>query len=324
MSMRWLKQLVLSEYLILYLCILYFAVFSFVEPFFPTGDNMMNIFNNVMPLLIIAIGQTVVMITGGIDLSVTSVVAFTSVIGASLMTSDGGMLGGSALAAPAGILVMLVVGAMIGAVNGVAITRFHMPPFIVTLTIMMIVSGAAIWYTSSLPIYNLPVSFTMWGKGSLFNIPFAAFIVAVVMVICHFMLGRTLLGKWIYAIGRNVKTSVVSGVGVNRTLMKVYIISAICGVIGAILLTGRLETGSPVLARGMFLDVIGAAVIGGTSLFGGKGKVMWTLFGVLFITLVDNSLNLLGLSYFTIMMIKGAIILFAALMDSLRTRWSVA
>lgn len=324
MSFGWLKKLFLSEYLVLYLCVAYFVIFAFIDPIFPTWDNLRNIFKNMMPLLVIAIGQTVVLITGGIDLSVTSVVAFTSVAGASVMTLDGGWLAGSPLAAPAAILIMAALGVVFGLINGTAITRFHMPPFIVTLTMMMVVSGAAIWVTRSLPIYNLPVAFTMWGKGSLFGIPFSVFIVGIVMVIIHLMLSRTLPGKWIYAIGRNVKASEISGVAVNKTLMLVYVISALCGVIGSILLTGRLETGSPVMAQNMFLDVIGAAVIGGTSLFGGKGKVVWTLFGVLFITLIDNSLNLLGLSYFTIMMIKGAIILFAALLDALRTKWSAA
>ncbi|TBL76539.1 ABC transporter permease [Paenibacillus thalictri] len=319
-----LRKALLSEYLVLYLCIVYFVGFMFINPIFATGDNLFNIFTSMLPLLVIAVGQTVVLITGGIDLSVTSIVALCSIVGGSLITSDGGALSGSPLATPLAIMITILLAAVIGWFNGFAVTQIKMPPFIVTLTLMMILSGIAIWYTRSLPVYNLPKSFTMLGKGSFYSIPNAAFIVGGAMLVIHFMLSKTLFGSWIYAIGRNAKTSEISGIQVNKMIIFVYVLSAICGAIGAILLTGRLETGSPVMAKGMFLDVVGAAVIGGTSLFGGKGKVLWTLFGVLFITLIDNSLNLMGFSYFTIMMIKGAIILGAALVDSLRGKLSAA
>jgi len=315
-----LRRLLMSEYLVLYLCLLYFAVMSIIEPIFAGGENLANIFANMLPLLIIAAGQTVVLITGGIDLSVTSIVAVCSIVGASLITSDGGVLAGMPFGVGLTFIVMLLIGMFIGWLNGIAVTKFGMPPFIVTLTMMMAVSGFAIWYSKSLPIYNLPDSFVFLGRDAFFFIPYAAVVVGIVLWLIHFMLNHTLFGRWIYSVGMNVKASQISGVPVHRTLIWVYVISAICGVIGAILLTGRLETGSPVMARGMFLDVVGAAVIGGTSLFGGKGKVVWTIFGVLFITLIDNSLNLLGLSYFTIMMVKGAIILIAAFTDSIRNR----
>jgi ribose transport system permease protein len=291
-----------------------------IVPIFATQENMINIFANTLPLLIIAIGQTVVLITGGIDLSVTSVVALASIVGASLITSDGGLLSGYSFGVPVTILIMLAIGIAIGLLNGISVTKFHMPPFIVTLTMMMAISGIAIWYSQSLPVYNLPEAFTFLGGGSFSFFPYAAIVVGITLVIVHIILNHTLFGKWVYAIGLSPRTSSISGIPVQRVLIMVYIISAICGVMGALLLTGRLETGSPVMAKGMFLDVVGAVVIGGTSLFGGKGKVVWTVFGVLFITLIDNSLNLMGLQFFTIMMVKGAIILFAAFIDALRNR----
>jgi len=320
MLRKTIRRIFASEYLVLYLCLVYFAVMAFIEPIFATGENMANIFANMLPLLIIAAGQTVVLITGGIDLSVTSIVAVCSIVGASLITADGGVLSGVPLGVPLTFAAMFLIGIILGWFNGVAITKFGMPPFIVTLTMMMGVSGFAIWYSRSLPIYNLPDAFVMFGRDSVFFIPYAAFIVFIILWILHLVLSRTLFGRWVYAVGMNAKAARISGVPVHRTIIRVYIISAVCGVIGAILLTGRLETGSPVMARNMFLDVVGAAVLGGTSLFGGKGKIVWTVFGVLFITLIDNSLNLIGMSYFTIMIVKGAIILLAAFIDAIRNR----
>jgi ribose/xylose/arabinose/galactoside ABC-type transport system permease subunit len=278
----------------------------------------------MLPLLIVAIGQTFVLITGGIDLSVTSIIALSSVAGASVISSDQGLLAGHPLAVPVGILVMLLMGATIGLINGAAITKFKMPPFIVTLTMMMFFSGFAIWLTQSKNIYGLPESFIAIGKGSLFIIPYALILALIIGTLAHLILTNTLIGRWIYAIGLNVKTSSISGVPVNRTILFTYVVSGICAAVAAILYTGRIETGSPVLGQKILLDIVGAVVIGGTSLFGGKGKIIWTVFGVLFMVLIENSLNLLNYSYFTIMIIKGLVILMAALLDALRRRFVLA
>lgn len=311
-----LKRLILSEHLVLSLSLLYFAVLTPFTPGFASADNFANILATLLPLFIVAVGQTIVLITGGIDLSITSIIALTSITGAAVMSGDHGWLAGSPLAVPAAILAMLLVGAMVGLLNGVAITRFKMPPFIVTLTSMMFFSGLAIWLTKSKSIGNLPAAFNaIGGKTGL------AFAVAVLLGLAvHVMLGRSLWGRWLHTVGHNARAAFIAGVPVSGVTVSAYVLSGVFAAVASVLYTGQAESGSPVLAQRLLLDVIGATVLGGTSLFGGRGKVLWTLSGVLFLKLIDNSLNLLDLSYFTIMMVKGAVILFAALMDTLRSR----
>jgi ribose/xylose/arabinose/galactoside ABC-type transport system permease subunit len=301
-----------SEYLVLCLGILYFLALAPFTPGFASPENLANLLATLLPLFIVAIGQTVVLVTGGIDLSVTSIMALTSIAGAAVMGGDHGWLAGSPLAVPVAILAMLVVGALVGLCNGVAITQFKMPPFIVTLTSMMFFSGLAIWLTKSKNIGNLPAAFNAIGGKT--GLAFAA--AAMLGLAAHLMLSRSLWGRWLYAVGHNARASFISGVPVSRVIISAYVVSGVCAAVAAVLYTGQAESGSPVLAQRLMLDIVGATVIGGTSLFGGRGKILWTLFGVLFLKLIDNSLNLLDLSYFTIMMVKGAVILFAALMDT--------
>lgn len=305
-----------SEYLVLLLCGVYFAAVAPFAPGLASPANMANILSAMLPLLVVATGQTLVLIAAGIDLSVTSIIAMASVTGAMVMTGDGGYLAGSPLAAPAGVLVMLLVGAAIGVLNGAVITAFRMPPFIVTLTTMMFFSGAAIWLTGSESLYNLPPGFVVVGR----NVWTTAALAGGVTLLAHLATTRTLYGRRLHAVGYNERAALISGVPVNRVTLLTYMASGLCAASAAVLITGRLETGSPVHWRNNLLDVIGATVIGGTSLYGGRGKVVWTVFGVLFLTILDNSLNLLNLSYFTIMMVKGSVILFAAVLDAARTR----
>ncbi|MCH6256137.1 ABC transporter permease [Puniceicoccaceae bacterium K14] len=297
---------------------------SFITPgFFSLGNNW-NLLFNLMPLVIVSIGQTCVMLTGGIDLSITSTIALSSVVGASFMSSDSGLGFNPSVSTFIGIGVMLVVGAAIGLVNGVAVTKLGMPAFMVTLTTMMFFSGFAVWLTESQNIYNLPDSFLRISSMSMRDVPIPVVAALGVMLIAYFILNTTVIGEWIYAVGLNVKVARISGVNVDGTIISCYVFCGVCAALGAVLYTSRLETGSPIMGQNILLDVIGAVVIGGTSLFGGKGKVKWTLFGVLFISLLDNGLNLIGLSYFLIMIVKGLVILFAAILNVLKERPSLA
>lgn len=310
-------RVISSEHLVLILCGTLFATLAPFTPGLASGDNSVNLLGNMAPLLIVALGQTLVLITGGIDLSVTSTIALTSVVGALAMNGETGWLRGSPTATPIAILLMLGLGGLIGAGNGIAITRLRMPPFIVTLTTMMFLSGLAVWLTSSKPIFGLPTAFTALGAKLGFALPIAAALAGAV----HLMLSRSLFGRWLRAVGYNPRTARVSGVPVDAVVIAAYVASGILAAAASVLYTARLETGSPVLGQRILLDVIGAAVIGGASLLGGKGQVLGTLFGVLFLSLLDNSLNLLGLSHFTIMMVKGGVILLAAFLDTARHRW---
>lgn len=324
----WLRRLLLSEYLVLLLTVLYVAVMALLAPEILAAATWADILGAMMPLLIVAVGQAFVLIVAGIDLSATSNLAISSVLAAAVMTLDGGPLAWAPfwLAIAVGIVVFVVVGSALGSLNGACITRFNMPPFIVTLTTMMFFSGLAIWVTTLLTpdgssIGNLPPGFAFLGQGRIAGVPFSVLIALVVCAAAHVTLSRTLYGRWLFAIGVNARAAEISGVPVRRVVFWAYVICGACAGIAAILYTARLETGSPVLGQRILLDVVGAAVIGGVSLFGGKGKVIWVVFGALFLTVVDKGLSLLGLSLASVFAIKGGVILLAAIVDAQRQRF---
>jgi ribose/xylose/arabinose/galactoside ABC-type transport system permease subunit len=312
-------RLVRSEYLVLILC---GALALTLAPFAPgllSIGNLNNVVANLLPLLVVAVGQTIVLIVGGIDLSATATIALASVIGGMAANMETGWFAGQPFATPLAILLMLLLGAAIGGFNGFAVTKLRMPAFMVTLTTMMFVSGLAIWLTRSKNISGLPTTFTMLGD----RIWIVLLVASTLAGFAHFMLAHSLFGRWLHAVGYNARAAFVSGVPVDRVIMGAYVVSGVMAAAASVLYTARLETASPVLGQRMLLDVIGATVIGGTSLFGGKGKVVWTLFGALFLTLLDNGLNLIGLSHFSIMMVKGAVIVLAALLDATRKRLEI-
>ncbi len=352
-------ELFLSDYFVLYLSLAYFLLLAPFLPTLSTPANLSNLLSNMWPLLVVAVGQTFVLTIAGIDLSQGSVAGLTSVVGATLLataapaavlantpvwgvflTEEGGLLAGTAYATAIGVAAMLAVAALIGLANGLSVARLGMPPFMVTLVTMIAVGAFAIWLTQSNNIRELPESFVTLGKGDIVSVYFGPqlesqisrrevysfvtwpMVIALsVAVLAHVLLNRTVFGRWIFAIGINRKAAEISGVPVARVIVAVFVISAVCAAIASILYTARLETGRPTLGAGNFLlDVIGATVIGGTSLFGGKGKIIWTFFGVLFFVLLSNTLNLMNLSAFHIDMVKGGVILAAALLDVIRTR----
>jgi ribose/xylose/arabinose/galactoside ABC-type transport system permease subunit len=312
--MSLLRRALLSDYFVLWLCIAYGVAIAPFAPGFATLDNFGNILATLLPLFLVALGQTLVLIAGGIDLSVTATIGLTSIVGAMAINDENGWLAHHAFATPLGVTLMLAVGGAAGAFNGVAIMKFRMPAFIVTLASMMAFSGLAVWLTQSRAINRLPASFTLLGG----NLAVAFSIVVALALFVHLMLSRSLFGRWLYAVGHNAQAAHISGVPVSGVLITAYVSSGMLAALASVLYTGLAETGSPILGQRILLDVIGATVIGGTSLFGGKGKVLWTLFGVLFLKLIDNSLNLLNLSIFSITMVKGSVILLAAVVDSLR------
>ncbi|QEH35179.1 Ribose transport system permease protein RbsC [Aquisphaera giovannonii] len=312
----------LSEYAPLLLAAAYFLAASATVPGLGTPRNLSNLVVNVLPLLVAALGQTAVLIAGGIDLSIPAVVAACSVASARLMTAagPGGLDVPSPQMVPAAVAIALGLGAGIGLFNGLAVAALRVPPFLVTLSTSMVVGGATLWATHSRNIANLPASFTDLAYGRVGGVPLFVPLVAALALAMHLMLGRTLIGRWLYAVGQNARASRVSGVPVGRVTACAYAVSGLCAAVAALLYTARLETGLPTMGREILLDVVGAAVIGGTSLAGGKGTVLGTVFGALLLALIDNSLNLIGLEYYAIMMAKGLVILLAASIDLLRAR----
>lgn len=334
-----LKKILLSEYFVLYLSIIYFLVLTPFVSNLASFENMGNIVSNMWPLFAVAVGQTVVLIIAGIDLSQTSIMGMTSVVGAMIMTSkldpvlfsksplwgwfvneNGGPLANSLAALPVAIIVMLITGVLIGILNGLAITKLRMTPFMVTLVSQIFFGAFAIFLTKSQNVISLPQAYKEIGNGGISFIPYAMLIAIALAAIAHILLGKTMLGRWLYSTGTNMKASKTSGVPTDKVIIFAYAFSGFCAAIASILYSARLGMGRPTLGANILMDIIGATVIGGTSMFGGKGKVLWTLFGVLFFVLLSNTLNLLNLSYFTINIVKGAVILLAALIDVTRTR----
>jgi ribose/xylose/arabinose/galactoside ABC-type transport system permease subunit len=318
------KKLLYSQYLLLYLTVAYLLIATQVVPGFLSANNIKSVVSNLLPLLIAAIGQSFVLITAGIDLSVTSVFACSSVVGGWIMTSNSGPFSGGSWALPAGLLAMFVVAIGIGMINGLSITQFEMPPFIVTLSTMTFFAGVALWMVRSRNIYHLPRLMLTLGKGSVAFVPYPLLAACALVWAAHWVLTHTILGRWLFAVGYNPRAAVISGVPIGRTIIFAYVACSVCAALATILLIGRLETASPIIGQRLLLDVIAAPVIGGVSLFGGRGKIQWVILGALFVTLMDNSLNLLGLSSFVIMMAKGGLILFAALLDGFRNASSVS
>jgi ribose/xylose/arabinose/galactoside ABC-type transport system permease subunit len=333
------RHILLSENFVLYLSIVLFAALYLFMPYIAGRRNLANLSSNMWPLLALVLGQMFVLILGGIDLSQTSIMALTSVVGAMLMTTrldptlfaksplwgsllsaDGSPISGTLLAVPLGIAVMLIVGTFVGLLNGLAVAKCRMPAFMVTLVSMMFFSGLAIYLTKSENIMYLPDAYTKIGSGGLGPVPWSLLIVLVLAVASHVALRHTILGQWFFAVGKSVRTSVVSGVPTERVIVIGYALSGFCAAVASVLYSARLAGGRPTLGQNLLLDVIGAAVIGGISLFGGKGKVLWALFGVLFFVLLSNSLSMLALPFYAEPVVKGAVILLAALLDVTRTR----
>lgn len=306
--LRW----TLSEHLVLGLTVLLFFALAQFTPGLISSANLLNILGYLLPLFIVAIGMTLVMITGGIDLSVTSIIALTSVVGAKLMTTDGG-----GTPAAIGVMAMLTLGAGLGAMNGAVITLLRLQAFIVTLASMMFLSGFAVWLTQSKNIYGLPGSFLALGQ----RLPIALALTVALAVAAHLMLRRTVFGRWLYALGQNATAAHISGVPVRAMTFTAYVASGFCAALASVMLTGRLETGSPVLGREILLDIIGATVVGGTSLFGGRGNVLpGTLIGAMLTQTIENGLVVINANPYIYPMVTSTVIFAAVLLESLRKR----
>ncbi|WP_414050968.1 ABC transporter permease subunit [Macrococcus animalis] len=277
---------------------------SFIAP-----SNIFNLLRQVSINGLIAFGMTFVILTGGIDLSVGSILALSSALTALMITS-----GVDPILA---LLIGALIGAILGAVNGILITFGKMAPFIATLATMTIFRGLTLVVTDGNPITNLGdnVLFQMFGKGYLLGIPVPAITMLIVFLVLYFILHKTVFGKNTYAIGGNEKAAFISGIKVNKVKILIYSISGLMAAIAGAILTSRLNSAQPTAGTSYELDAIAAVVLGGTSLTGGKGRIFGTLIGVLIIGVLNNGLNLLGVSSFYQQVIKGVVILIAVLID---------
>jgi ribose transport system permease protein len=289
--------------------------FAIIEPQFFTSSNLLNVGRQAAVLIIVACGMTLVIISANIDLSVGSSVALCAVVGASLSTTVG-------LNGPVTIIAMIALGAVIGAVNGALVAWAKINAFIVTLGMMTVLRGAALTFTGGYPISGVPDDARYLGFGIVAGIPVPLIVTVVVFVAVALLLSKTVAGRHIYAIGGNETSSHIAGVSVARTKFFTFMVSgALCG-LGAVVLLGRLGAGLPTSAQGLELDAIAAVIIGGASLFGGRGSVFGTLFGALILAVLQNGLNLIGVNSFVIQILSGAIIILAVLLDRVRSRTS--
>ncbi|NBJ70305.1 ribose ABC transporter permease [Roseburia sp. 1XD42-34] len=284
-------------------------VLGMMSDSFFTLNNILNLLRQVSVNALIAFGMTFVILTAGIDLSVGSTLALGSALTAGLLA--GGM--DPFLA----ICIGLLIGLMLGALNGLIIAKGKVAPFIATLATMTIFRGATLVYTDGKPITGLSDSFAfeMIGKGYVFGIPFPAIIMLIVFFSLFFVLRSTVFGRKVYAIGGNEEAAKLSGIKAERVKIGVYSLTGMLAVLAGIIITSRLDSAQPTAGTMYELDAIAAVVIGGTSLSGGKGRIFGTLIGALIIGVIDNGLNLLNVSSFYQQIVKGLVILLAVLLD---------
>ncbi|MEX6245007.1 ABC transporter permease [Staphylococcus haemolyticus] len=289
--------------------ILLIIVVSILNPSFLDLSNLLNLLRQISINGLIAFGMTFIILTGGIDLSVGSILALSSAFIALMITS-----GVDPIIA---LIIGVLIGFVLGAVNGLLVTKGNMAPFIATLATMTIFRGLTLVITDGNPITNLGDSylFQLFGKGYFIGIPVPAVTMIIVFVILLIILQKTTFGRHTYAIGGNEVAAKISGIKVNKIKFLIYGISGLMSALAGGILTSRLNSAQPTAGTSYELDAIAAVVLGGTSLTGGKGRIVGTLIGVLIIGVLNNGLNLLGASSFYQQVVKGVVILIAVLID---------
>ena len=296
-----------------------FTPHSFRWPTFLLTENLINVANQIAVIAILAIGMTMVIVTGGIDLSVGSLIALAAVIATGLVGQMGGTgASGWAMVAAASAAILLSGG--IGAFSGLVITRFRVPPFIATLGMMQVASGLAYILSKGRPIYQLPESFVALGRGvdPLLGVPYAVLLMVVLYAAAHLLMARTPLGRYIYAVGGNAEAARLAGVAVRGVQMFVYIVSGLLAGLGGVVMASQLRSGAPTYGIMYELYVIAAVVVGGTSLNGGEGRILGTLIGAFIIAVIQNGMNLTNVESYTQKVVLGLVILGAVLLDRLR------
>ena len=300
----------MSELTTVIALIILMAVITIINSNFLTANNLLNLLLQVTSNALIAFGMTFVILTGGIDLSVGSILALSSALTAGLL--------GSGMPVTLAILISLILGCILGMMNGLLISYGKLAPFIVTLATMTIFRGATLVYTNGNPItkgLSDTFLFQFLGQGYIVGIPFPVIIMFIVFIVLYVLLHKTAFGKSVYAIGGNEKAAYISGVKLNKVKIIIYSISGIMASISGLIITSRLSSAQPTAGASYEMDSIAAVVLGGTSLSGGKGRILGTLIGALIIGVLNNGLNIIGVSAFWQQVVKGVVILIAVLID---------
>lgn len=283
------------------------VIITLINPNFLTTNNLLNLLLQVTANGFIAFGMTFVILTGGIDLSVGSILALSSALTAGLIGHG----------VPVGIAIVLSValGGILGMLNGLFISYGKLTPFIVTLATMTIFRGATLVYSNGNPILSDSFLFQFLGQGYIVGIPFPVILMFLTFIILYILLHKTAFGKSVYALGGNEKAAYISGIKLNKVKIIIYTISGIMASISGLIITSRLSSAQPTAGASYEMDAIAAVVLGGTSLSGGKGRIIGTLIGALIIGVLNNGLNIIGVSAFWQQVVKGIVILMAVLLD---------
>ena len=292
--------------------VLLIIVLSFLSPYFLTGTNITNVFRQSAPLATVALGITIVIISGGIDLSVAASISLTSVLLAIFLDKLG-------MPVVPAMLLVFIIGILLGFYNGVLVTILRIPPIIATLSSAIVFSGIAYTITQGYSI-NLPIDSVIkfLGRGKLWEIPVSIIIVIVLYYITHLFLQNTSFGRIVYGLGGNNEAVYLSGISVRKYTLLIYMLCGFFAACASILLTARVANGHPNNGGGMEMDAIAAVVLGGTSIFGGIGNVWGTIIGVLTMTIIVNGLTLLNINPYIQLIVKGLVIAAAVSVTSIR------
>jgi ribose transport system permease protein len=298
---------------------------TFLWPTFLKADNLRNIANQIAVIAIMAIGMTMVIIAGGIDLSVGSLAARAAVIAAKLIRDRFGGVEASTAGMVLASAAAIAACGLLGGVSGAVTTLFQVPPFIVTLAMMLVASGLAYIASAGQSIYQVPESFVWLGRGTgPLGVPHAVALMLALYAAAHVLMSRTVLGRYLYAVGGNAEAARLSGVPVRRVLLFAYVVCGLLAGLGGVMMASQLKSGSPTYGAMYELYTIAAVVVGGTALAGGEGRILGTLIGALIIAVIQNGMNLLNVESYTQKVVLGLVILAAVLVDRLRHRSSAA
>jgi ribose transport system permease protein len=295
--------------------ILLFVILSVASPHFLTSTNLSSVVRQTAVINIMALGMTMIIIAGGIDLSVGSILALGGLLGTMSMEKG--------LSIPAGVFVGIAAGLVCGLTNGLLTTRLRIEPFIVTLGTLGIVRGLTLIISNGLPVHRIPQQFSFLGEGTVLGVPFVLWILVGCALMTHFLLENTRLGRYAFAIGSNKEAAIYAGIPVAFHTTAVYAIGGALTGLAGMIEASRLMTGQPTAGQGYELQAIAAVVIGGGSLHGGEGSVVGTLIGAFIMGLLSNGSDLLGVSPYLQQAIIGAVIILAVTVDEFRKRKAV-
>ncbi len=302
----------LMKYIMYFVLVIMCVILALANENFLSTNNLMTIVKQISIQSIVAIGMTMIIITGNIDLSVGSIVAFASVIGAMMMKSG--------LPIPVAILLTLIGSGILGLISGGVTAKLKLHSFLVTLALMQAFRGLAQTLTGGYPVAGLPDSFGKIASGSIGPVPYLVIYMVIFYAVFIYIMKYTAFGRSVYAVGGNQESARLSGINIEKVKTLVFVISSVlCGVAG-VLLTAKVRSGDPTCASGWEMDTIAGAIIGGTNMMGGEGGLGGTIVGLLFIGILSNGMVLLGVNPYTQTVVKGLVIFLAVILNSIQKR----